>query len=1019
MTTLRVSASWLIFFWFTCAAGTMVAQTGPKPERPRVVPPVPILITGPVNEAELVTLPGNTRPEANAKNDRGRLPDGFRLLHMMLLLRRSPMQEQALEKLIDRLHDPHSPDFHRWLTAQELGERYGLAQEDIDSIIGWLKSHGLRVNTVYANQFVIDFSGTAGEVLQAFHAEIHRLEVGGKQHIANMTDPRIPAVLAPAVAGVVSLSDFMPHPMHQPRGSLTAGGGNYFVAPTDLATIYNLNPLFEAGVSGQGQTIVLVEDSDVYSTANWATFRSVLGLAGFTEGSFTETHPGNCTDPLPNSDDGEAILDAEWASAAAPSAAILMITCQDTNTSFGGFIALQNLLNAGSPPAIVSISYGGSETEETAAGNAFVNSLYQQAVTAGVSVFVSSGDGAADMSDDGKAYATHGINVNGLGSTVYNVSVGGTDFGDTFAGTNGTYWSATNGTYYGSALSYVPEIPWNDSCASLLISTFSHFSTTYGTSGFCNSPAGEEFLDVTGGSGGPSACATGAPEAPGIVGGTCKGYPKPLWQSVFGNPADGVRDLPDVSLFAANGVWGHAYVFCNSDPSGGTPCSGSPQNWSIGGGTSFASPIMAAIQALINQATGERWGNPNPTYYALAASEYGVGGNSECNSTLGNGVAGTCIFYDETLGDMDVPCQGIVNCYRPSGTYGVLSTSNSAYQPAYGTHVGWDFATGIGTVNAYNLEQAFVTRSRFSVTRRVALGDFNGDGKADILWREDHTGQNAVWLLNGTTVSSSGYLSSLTDLNWQIVGVGDFNGDGKADILWRHAVTGENVIWFMNGTTVSSTGSLLTISNLDWQVVGVGDFNGDGKADILWRDVNTGQNVIWLMNGTTVSSSGSLPTIADLNWQVVGVGDFNGDGKADILWREEHTGQNAMWLMNGTTVSSSGSPPTITDLNWQVAGVGDFNGDGKADILWYEENTGQTAVWLMNGITISSSGSLTTESDLNWQVVGVGDFNGNGKADILWRHFVTGENSIWFMNGVSVSSSGFLPTLADLNWEVF
>ena len=649
MRTLRGIASCLFFFLLTSGVGTTVAQTNPETEWPGATPPIPILITRTVNESDLVTLPGNTRPEVNAKNDRGRLADGFPLEHMILLLRRSRVQEKALTGLIDRLHDPTSPYFHHWLTAEQLGERYGLAQNDIHSITRWLKSHGFSINTVYPNQFVIDFSGTAGQVRQAFHTEIHRLNVGGKEHIANMTDPRIPAALAPAIVGVVSLSDFMPQPMHEPRNYLTSGG-NYYVAPADLATIYNLNPLFEAGVSGQGQTIALVEDSDVYNPADWSTFRSVLGLAVYSGGSFSEIHPAppngpnNCNDPGPTGDDGEAILDAEWSSAAAPNAAILMISCANTASSFGGFIALQNLLNDGTAPAIISISYGGPETEEGAAGNAFVESLYQQAVTAGISLFVSSGDSAAALSDGGDSYATHGINVNGLGSTVYNVSVGGTDFGDTYAGTNGIYWSATNGPTYGSALSYVPEIPWNDSCASLLIAKYLGYATTYGTAGFCNSASGSNFLNVVGGSGGPSACATGAPNVAGVVGGTCKGYAKPGWQSVFGNPTDGVRDLPDVSLFAANGVWGHAYVYCNSDPNSGGPCNGTPDTWSIGGGTSFASPIMAAIQSLANQATGERWGNPDPVYYSLASAEYGNGGNSGCNSTLGNRVASTLSF---------------------------------------------------------------------------------------------------------------------------------------------------------------------------------------------------------------------------------------------------------------------------------------------------------------------------------------------------------------------------------------
>ena len=557
MTTLRGIASCLFLFLLTSVVGTTVAQTNPESEWPGATPPIPILITRKVNESDLVTLPGNTRPEANATNDQGRLADSFPLEHMILLLRRSRVQEQALTGLIDRLHDPTSPYFHHWLTAHELGARYGLAQKDIHTITRWLRSHGFSVNTVYPNQFVIDFSGTAGQVRQAFHTEIHRLKVGDTEHIANMTAPQIPTALAPAVVGVVSLSDFMPQPMYDSPANLTTSNCSapttftcYYVVPADLATIYNLNPLFEAGFSGQGQTIVLVEDSDVYSPANWTTFRKVLGLSGYSGGSFTQIHPGppkganNCTDPGANGADGEAILDAEWSSAAAPNAAILMITCSDTNTTFGGFIALQNLLSAGSPPGIISISYGTSETLNGAASNAFINSLYQEAVTAGVSIFVSSGDQAAAVSDRGAHYATHGINVNGWGSTVYNVSVGGTDFGDTYAGTNGTYWSATNGPTYGSALSYVPEIPWNNTCASVLISNYFGFSVPYGVAGFCNS--GDGGLAVVGGSGGPSACATGAPSVAGVVGGTCKGYVKPLWQSVFGNPTDGVRDLPDV-----------------------------------------------------------------------------------------------------------------------------------------------------------------------------------------------------------------------------------------------------------------------------------------------------------------------------------------------------------------------------------------------------------------------------------------------------------------------------------------
>ncbi len=670
-----------------------------------------ILITQNVDESQRVTLAGNTRPEARAQYDRGAVADNFVMDHMLLQLKRSPAQERDLGQLTEELTDPSSPNFHHWLTAKQFGERFGVAKQDRETIKRWLQSHNLTVNVEYDNGILIDFSGTAGQVREAFHTEIHQLNVNGARHIANMSDPQIPAALAPAVAGVVSLNDFKPHTNFKRRPDYTVSGGYYIVVPGDLATIYNLNPLFTEGISGQGQTIVVIEDTDVYSTKDWTTFRSEFGLSSYTGGTFTQVHPApptgsnNCTDPKVNGAEGEAALDAQYASAAAPSAAIELASCSDTVTTFGGLLALENLLNESStPPALVSISYGECEAENGATANASYNSTYQQAATEGVSVFVSSGDEGAASCDADLANSTHGIGVSGFASTPYNVAVGGTDFGDSYAGTNSTYWNSTNSSTYESAKSYVPEIPWNDSCASALISGYLGYSEPYGSTGFCNSTTGEEYyLTTASGSGGPSGCATGSPSTTGVVGGSCAGWPKPSWQSLVGNPGDGVRDIPDVSLFAANGVWGHYYVFCDSDPADGTPCTGAPENWAGAGGTSFASPIMAGIQALINQKTGARQGNPNPTYYSLAASEYGASGDSSCNSTLGNAAGSSCIFYDVTLGDIDVNCTGTHNCYKPSGTYGVLSTSNSAYDPAYGTTTGWDFATGIGSLNALNL----------------------------------------------------------------------------------------------------------------------------------------------------------------------------------------------------------------------------------------------------------------------------------------------------------------------------
>ena len=677
----------------------------------------PLLITQNIDEAKLVTLAGNTRPQANAKNDRGAVPDSQMMEHLQLLLKRSPLQEQELQKLIDDLHDSSSPSFHQWLTANEFGERFGVAVQDRETIKSWLQSHGLKVNVDYTNGLLIDFSGTAGQIREAFHTEIHSLEVKGVRHFANMSDPKIPVALAPAIEGVVALHDFAPHSLLEPRPQYTVtqnGTKLYLVTASDLETIYNLNPLFTAGISGQGQTIALIEDTDVYTADDWTSFRSIFGLSAYTDGSLTPIHPAppsgtnNCTDPGANGDDREAIVDAEYASAVAPSATLEIASCANSGT-FGGLIAVENLLNqSAGPPAIMSISYGECEAQNGSTSNAAFNSTYQQAVAEGVSVFVASGDHAGAFCDYYDAESQFGIGVNGWGSSPYNVSVGGTDFGDTYAKTNSTYWKSTNSSTYESAKSYIPEIPWNNSCASSLIAENHGYSQTYGTSGFCNSTEGElDYLTTWGGGGGPSGCATGTSAVPGVVGGTCAGWPKPSYQSLLGNPSDGVRDLPDLSLFAANGVWQHYYVYCFSGPEG-VPCTEAPVNWPGAGGTSFSSPIMAAIQALVNQKAGGPQGNPNYVYYSLAATQYGTTGDKTCNSTLGKSADSGCIFYDVTQGDNDVDCVsvnglGADNCYLPSGDYGVLSTSASAFQPAFAATTGWDFATGIGTVNATNL----------------------------------------------------------------------------------------------------------------------------------------------------------------------------------------------------------------------------------------------------------------------------------------------------------------------------
>jgi subtilase family serine protease len=695
------------------------------------------LITRAVNESDLVTRAGNVHPAVSWAQDMGKMADSRMLEHLRLQLKRSPEDEAALQAYLDELHDPKSANFHKWGTAAQFVQKFGLAPSDIEAVESWLSSKGLTVNFV-TPAMTIDFSGTAGAVSRAFQTEIHYLNAEGDRHFANISNPKIPAALADAVLGPVALHDFKPHKLttkvKPPITQYTVNANYQLVVPGDLATIYNYNPLFSAGISGQGQTVVLLERTDLYASGDWNTFRKVFGLTkSFPKGKLIQVHPQptgspvtapngvtfgpeRCSDPgVVVGDDGEAAVDVEWASASAPSATIELASCADTNTNFGAFIALENLLTASAPPpAIMSLSYGSPESENGTDGNAYINALYQVAVFEGVSLFVSTGDADADVTDQNRAYATHGINVNALASTPNDIAVGGTDYADTFLGENATYWSGANGASFNSARSYIPEIPWNDSCASELIAIALGYPTTYGAGGSCNSAVGEQyFLTTAGGSGGPSGCAYGNPTVPGVVSGTCTGYTKPAFQTlVYGNPNDGVRDIPDVSMFAANGVWGHYFVLCYSDPAGGGgPCpSNNPSSWAGAGGTSFGAPIWAGIQALINQATGSAQGNPDFFLYLLAGTEYGATGSATCNSTLGNATSASCIFYDVTLGDNDANCRklnGVAhNCFYPAtnpGTNGVLSTSNTSYQPAYVTTTGYDFATGIGTPNVFNL----------------------------------------------------------------------------------------------------------------------------------------------------------------------------------------------------------------------------------------------------------------------------------------------------------------------------
>ena len=692
------------------AAMPVLAQD-PRPAQPRIVQAI--------DESRLVTLTGNTHPLARAEYDQGVAPQDLPMERVLLLLRRSPEQEASLEQLIRDQQDPGSARYHRWLTPQQFGEQFGPALEDTEKIAGWLTSQGFRVEGVANGRNAIEFSGTAAQVERALHTQIHSYLVNGQRHWANAQNPQIPAALSPVVAGIVSLHNFPMKAMHHRAGALRAAPGNGsparasfapeytlpagsgllwgILGPSDFATIYNVLPIWNAGFDGTGQKIAVVGRSNIV-VQDVRNFRSVFGLpAKDPVITLNGADPGT-SDP---DEEFENVSDVEWAGSVAKGAVIDLVVTKSTAATDGSALSSQYIVNNNVAP-VLSTGYGNCEMAMTLSGQSqFYYSLWQQAATEGITVVVASGDGGAATCDQDDTDATFGPQVNGVASTPYDVAVGGTDFFDIL--NQSAYWSSTNasGTLE-SAKSYVPEIVWNDSCASPeAVAVFGTSSGTGAAEALCNSSEAQAsqlgLLTVTGSGGGASGL-----------------YSKPSWQSgVYGIPTDGHRDVPDVSLFAGDGVWLHYYAVCQADSGG--PCNPSSPGGLVtagGGGTSFGAPAFAGIMALYNQKAGGPLGLANPMLYQKAALEYGGPSSSNtttlqaCNASLPPATGNTCVFYDVTAGNNDVPClKGSPGCYvsNAADTYGLLSTSNTSLVTAYPAGTGYDLAAGLGTINAANL----------------------------------------------------------------------------------------------------------------------------------------------------------------------------------------------------------------------------------------------------------------------------------------------------------------------------
>jgi subtilase family serine protease len=563
-------------------------------------------------------VPGNVSPLARPQFDRGRAEGSMLLNHVGLSFRLSADQQHELDELLRQQQDPTSVNYHKWLTPEQYADRFGLGANDVAKVIAWLQSQGLAVEGASRDRREVYFSATAAQIGAVFNTEIHRYQLRGENHFANATPPAVPAALGNLLLGIRNLNDFRPRPRSRRISPHFTSGSSHFLAPDDFATIYDLKPLYSSSLDGSGQKIAVVGDSAI-TTADIDAFRKAAGL-GAT--NLTQVAIGGTASH--NGDEAEADLDLEWAGAVARAAQIIYVVA-GPNASGGAFDALHDAITNNRAP-VVSNSFGLCEADIGQSMANTVRGWIQQANAHGQTVTSASGDtGAADCDGDSSTVptsATKGLSVDVPAAIPEVTGVGGSEFNEG----SGSFWSATNNSNNGSALSYIPEKAWND--------------TGIGA---------RKTLAASGG-------------------GKSTLFTKPSYQSAA-TPADGARDVPDVSLNASPDHDG--YLVCTQGS-----CANGFSTSTVFGGTSVSSPTFAGILAIMNQsAASGGLGNVNTLLYSLA---------------------GSSSFHDITTGNNIVPCtQGTPSC-----------PASAPFQYGFSAGSGYDLATGLGSVDANNLVSA-------------------------------------------------------------------------------------------------------------------------------------------------------------------------------------------------------------------------------------------------------------------------------------------------------------------------
>ena len=643
---------------------------------------------------------------AAAAGDLGQASRNTTLNNVTLRFSMSTEQQAALTQLLIDQQNPSSPRYHKWLTPEQFGAQFGLSAADIAKVSSWLTSQGLTVTGQSRSATFLTVNGTVDQVEAAFQTSIHRLSENGETHISNVTDPALPSGIAAVVTGITGLNDFRlrsrarvhtANAVVHPNFTSTVSG-NIYIAPGDIYTIYNINPLLTSAVNGTGQTIAIMGQTDI-STADVAAFRSASGLpANVPAMKLYGTDPGTVSSDL-----DEAQLDVEWSGAAAPYATILYVNSNDVI----GVSLTQAIDNNLAP--IMSVSYGGCEKQWGTSDLNTYNLLFQQANAQGITIVGPAGDSGATDCDYNAATASQGLAVDFPASSPYVTAAGGTQFNEGA----GTYRSTTTGAFSGSALSYVPETVWNETGA-------------LGT--------------LSAGGGGVSAF-----------------FGKPVWQMGEGVPADGSRDVPDIALNSA--VNHEGYLLCSSGSctNGYRNAQGT---LNVVGGTSVSTPIFAGMLALVSQKIGSRIGNANPTIYALANSKYysqvfhdiTTGNNSSpCRIRTLNCPSGGSIGYAAATGYDLATGWGSVDAFNLAQSWSLVTPASSTSAVSKTTV----------TANAVSITGAAPVTLAAAITSGSAMVTTAPTGTVQFLVDNAAVG-SAIPLVNGTatyTLATAGLAS--------------------------------------------------------------------------------------------------------------------------------------------------------------------------------------------------------------------------------------------------------------------